>query len=194
MNTFEIPSKSPSKKPVRRRFAIAASALVIGTLVSLGSCSSTVENRDPMGEIFPRVAGKSLEGEAVDLPLSEPAVFLVGYVQDAQFDADRWLVGLMQATPDVRIFEVPAVAGLFPSLLEGTIDGGMRRGIPQEDWSSVVTCYGDAADQILQFTGNENPRNIRVILLDSEGKVRWFHDRGFSAGKLLDLNKMANGL
>ena len=115
-------------------------------------------------------------------------------MQDAQFDADRWLVGLLQISPEVRIFEVPAVVGFFPFLFEDTIDGGMRNGIPKEDWKSVVTLYGDAADEILQFTGNEKPRNMRVLLLDGNGKVRWFHDRGFSASKLLELNQSMSAL
>ncbi|MDG2143406.1 MAG: hypothetical protein P8N31_07615, partial [Planctomycetota bacterium] len=98
-----------------------------------------------------------------------------------------WLIGLLQATPTAMILEVPAVNGLFPSLIADTIDSGMRSGIPKEDWSSVVTIYGDSASEIVEFTGNENPRNVRVVLLDSNGTVRWFHDRGFSAGKLLEL-------
>jgi hypothetical protein len=128
------------------------------------------------------------------LPLSEPSVLLLGYVQDAQFDADRWLIGLLQLAPDVRIFEVPTLVGFFPFLFENTIDGGMRKGIPEEDWKSVVTIYGDDADKVLEFTGNERPRNMRVLLLDSNGNVAWFHDRGFSAGKMLELNEAISGL
>ncbi len=184
-------SPETSGKRKRKRLALAVSAIAIGIFISLGSCATTVENRNPIGEVFPMVEGTSLEGESVSLPLGEPSVLLVGYVQDAQFDADRWLVGLMQATPPVRILEVPAVAGLFPRLIEDVIDGGMRNGIPSEDWQSVVTCYGEGADQILQFTGNEKPRNMRVFLLDGKGKVLWFHDRGFSASRLLDLNRAA---
>jgi len=147
-----------------------------------------------MGEMFPAVIGKSLEGQEVRLPLGEPSVLLLGYVQDAQFDADRWLVGLLQIAPDVRIFEVPTLVGFFPFLFEDTIDGGMRSGIPEEDWKSVVTIYGDDADKVLDFTGNEKPRNMRVLLLDSDGKVEWFHDRGFSAGRLLELDKAISNL
>lgn len=178
----------------RRKQVFAATILGISVLFGLGACTSTVENRDPMGESFPEVIGKSLEGEQITLPLDEPSVLLVGFVQGAQFDADRWLVGLLQISPEVRIFEVPTVVGFFPFLFEDTIDGGMRNGIPKEDWKSVVTLYGDAADEILQFTGNEKPRNMRVLLLDGNGKVRWFHDRGFSASKLLELNQSMSAL
>ena len=94
----------------------------------------------------------------------------------------------------MRILEVPAVAGLFPRMIANTIDSGMRRGIPSEDWQYVVTVYGGGASEIVAFTGNENPRNIRVLLVDKDGQVLWFHDRGFSASKLLELGRAAQEL
>ncbi len=181
-------------KPAAKKTTIVLA--ILGALVAtIGvSCRATVENRDPTGETFPSVAGESLDGDSVALPLAEPSVLLVGYVQKAQFDADRWLIGLLQATPKARIFEVPAAAGMIPRLISGTIDAGMRSGIPSEDWASVVTLYGSSADAVVEFTGNEKPRNMRVFLLDADGKVVWFHDRGFSASKLLELGEVADGL
>jgi hypothetical protein len=158
------------------------------------ACRASVENRDPLGARFPAVTGESLAGAAVELPPGRPAVLLVGYVQDAQFDADRWLYGLLQAELPVDVLEIPTIPGLFPSALAGTIDSGMRSGIPSEDWSSVVTLYGARAEEVVALTGNENPRNIRVLLLDRDGEVVWFHDRGFSAGKLLELERSAEAL
>ncbi len=185
---------SPPQGRSLRRAALSLAVLSAAVLASMSSCRTTIPNRDPVGEPFPPVVGKSLTGEEVSLPLGEPSILLLGYVQDAQFDADRWLIGLLQATPAARILEVPTVAGLFPSLIAGTIDSGMRSGIPEEDWSTVVTIYGDPAARIVELTGNERPRNIRVLLLDSNGQVRWFHDRGFSAGKLLELGAATAGL
>jgi len=179
----------PGRGPVSLIRVVALAALLL-----VSSCSTTLTNRDPVGEQFPAVSGESLEGKAESLPLGEPTVLLVGYVQDAQFDADRWLVGLLQATPPVRILEVPTLVGLFPRAIAGTIDNGMRSGIPSEDWQSVVTLYGEDSDRVLAFTGNEKPRNIRVLLVDASGQVRWFHDRGFSAGKLLELEAAAKEL
>ncbi|MFT7669804.1 MAG: hypothetical protein ACI8X5_002511 [Planctomycetota bacterium] len=178
----------------RRSVYLSFGVLAVAIALFMSSCQTTVPNRDPLGDRFPDVMGESLEGKAVALPLAEPSVLLLGYVQDAQFDADRWLVGLLQVTPPVQILEIPTVAGLFPRLISDTIDGGMRKGIPSEDWKSVVTVYGSDASDIVDLTGNELPRNIRVLLLDSEGKVRWFHDRGFSASKLLELGQAASQL
>jgi hypothetical protein len=165
-------------------------------LASLFGCRSAVPNRDPVGEAFPQVTGTSLAGEAVTLPdarSGEPLLLLVGYVQDAQFDLDRWLLGLMQVDSSVARLEVPTLPGLMPGMAAGWIDDGMRSGIPREDWASVVTLY-DEADPVLALTGNESPRNGRVLLLDAEGRVAWFHDRGFSAGKLMELDAAARAL
>ncbi|MFT7464771.1 MAG: hypothetical protein ACI9EF_003131 [Pseudohongiellaceae bacterium] len=44
------------------------------------------------------------------------------------------------------------------------------------------------------LTGNTVPRNTRVLLLDAHGVIRWFHDRGDSAGLMLELDRQAREL
>lgn len=196
------PSVPRSKRSRLRRVSPAAGLLAAGLalvgMIACSSCRSTVlENRSPVGEVLPSVVGESLEGEAFALPADlagEPAILLFGYAQDAQFDADRWLFGLLQSETPARLLEVPTIRGFVPSLIGGRIDAGMRSGIPSEDWGVVVTLYGEGAGRIVELTGNRNPRNIRVMLLDGGGTVRWFHDRGFSAGKLLELDRAARAL
>lgn len=167
---------------------------------ALGACSSTIENRNPTGpepKPFPSVAGKALDGTALRIPedlVGRPAVLLVGYTMNAQFDGDRWLVGLLQTKTPVRILELPTIEGMVPGVFSGMIDGGMRKGIPSEDWGGVVTLYGSDASRLVELTGNTNPRNMRVFLLDRDGRIVWFHDRGFSAGVLLQLDEKARTL
>ena len=184
------------RHPAVLRIAGSQRLLVaVGLALLAVGCASPTPNRDPLGETFPSVRGESLERTPHRLPedfAGKPVLLLVGYVQNAQFDADRWLLGLLQAEVPVQILEVPTIPGLFPRMLANTIDSGMRKGIPSEDWKSVVTVYRDAAD-IVRFTGNTNPRNMRVLLLDEEGRVVWFHDRGYSAGKLLELDRIVRG-
>lgn len=149
-------------------------------------CSSKYTQRDPSGERFPSVLGTSLAGKQYRIPeafAGEPVLLLVGYDQDTQFDLDRWLLGLTQAGIAVRTYEVPTIPGLAPRIFRGTIDRGMRSGIPSEDWGAVITVYGDG-DKIARFTGNENKLPGRVLLLDAEGRVIFFHDRGYSVGTL----------
>lgn len=173
-----------------------ASLLVIGSV--LAACSSdSLPNRDPVGEVFPTVAGESLAGEVVALPADlggQPAILLVGYRQESQFDIDRWLMGLIQAGVVLPILELPTIPDLVPTLASGWIDDGMRSGIPEEDWAVVVTLYGSAAQPVAELTGTENGRLARVLLLDEKGTVVWFHDRGFSAGKAIELAEFAGEL
>ena len=72
---------------------------------------------------------------------------------------------------------------MFPRMFKTQIDEGMRSGIPRELWQGVITVYKDG-DRVQSFTGNENPNNARVVLLDSLGKVIFFYDRGFSVAAL----------
>lgn len=67
----------------------------------------------------------------------------------------------------------------------------MREGIPKEIWRGVVTVYGDG-DDIQRFTGNQKPKNARVMLLDENGRVLYFYDRGFSVDALNAVREKLN--
>jgi len=167
--------------------------LLIALLVA---CSAHHPRRNPTGESFPDVQGTSLEGRAYDLPTDlrgATALLLVGFEQEAQFDIDRWLLGLRQAHVPVRVYELPTIRGLVPRALSRKIDGGMRSGIPREDWEAVITVYGDA-DKIGRFTGTENGVTARVLLLDASGDVRFFHDQGYSVTAVLTLKEIVASL
>jgi hypothetical protein len=160
-------------------------------LLALAGCAAH-PRRDPTGEMFPAVEGQALDGRAVRLPdafRGAPVVLIVAYRQKAQFDVDRWVLGLLESDLGIPIAEVPAVRGLVPRLMSGWIDDGMRAGIPAEEWGAVVTVYGDAAP-IARFTGDDGS-NARVLLLDGQGRVTFFHDRGYSAATLLRLKEAA---
>ena len=163
---------------------------VLLTTFLLAGCSDPVPNRNPVGESFPSVVGESLEKQRVELPkdlAGAPAVLLIGYAQEAQFDIDRWLMGFLQLELDTRILELPTIPGLVPTFASGWIDDGMRSGIPKEDWAIVVTLYGDAAKPVAELTGTTQGRRARIIVLDATGKVAWFDDNGYSARKAMEV-------
>lgn len=179
----------------KRLLYLLIPALALLAVLPYG-CATTYPRRDPLGDRFPTVVGTSLQGESVTFPdvgAGAPLLLLVGYKQNTQFDLDRWLVNLVDQQVDVRVYEVPTIPGLVPGAISGTIDDGMRSGIPVEDWAAVVTVYDDA-ELVTRFLGNENPRPGRVVLLDGEGRVAWFHDRGFSAGKFAELRQVLRTL
>jgi hypothetical protein len=195
------PSDAPPSAPLgerrpRRRLLLLLLALPLLGLLP-GACTSVTKNRDPKGEVFPVVRGADLKGTERTIPTEfqgRPVLLLVGYVQDTQFDIDRWLFGLLQAKTPVAFLELPTIPDLIPSMISGVIDDGMRAGIPSEDWQGVVTLYSDEGERVRQLTGNESPRNGRVLLLDGEGRVVWFHDRGYSPRVMLELDQKIRAL
>ena len=157
------------------------------------SCSTTYVNRDPLGEQFPKVTGQTLTEEERILPeyfAGSEVILLLGYKQNSQFDIDRWLIGLDMQGIKTMVYEIPTIQGLFPRMIQGTIDNGMRSGIPEELWGGVITVYA-GGDMVQEFTGNQNANNARVLALDEKGVVIYFHDRGFS---VLALNALKEKL
>ena len=161
--------------------------LLLATFVAasaLGGCAARYPDRDPTGERFPTVRGTALDDTPWIMPdgfAGKPVLLLVGYEQATQFDLDRWLLALHDADVEVAVYELPTIPGMIPGMWAGMIDDGMRRGIPREDWAVVITVYDDAK-KVAEFTGNTNRMPGRVLLLGADGRVVYFHDRGFSVG------------
>jgi hypothetical protein len=53
-----------------------------------------------------------------------------------------------------------------------------------------VTLYGDDAERLIELYGNENPRVARVFVLDAQGRILWFHDRGYGARFALEVDRI----
>jgi hypothetical protein len=144
-----------------------------------------------VGEVFPTVNGKNLDGVEKTLPgafRGKKAILILGYEQNTQFDVDRWGIGFFTADlPLPPVYEIPTIAGLIPSLFKGAIDNGMRSGIPKESWKDVITVYGRDGSTLTKWTGTEGARNCRVILIDETGKVLWMHDKGYGLPPLKSL-------
>jgi hypothetical protein len=166
--------------------------MVIAMATLLTACSTSYPNQAITGQVFPSVLGHTLEQQPMVLPddlKGKVALLLIGYKQNSQFDIDRWLIGLDMTQTQVAVYEVPTIQGLFPRMFSTFIDNGMRAGIPKPLWKGVVTVYQDG-DQVQAFTGNENPNNTRVVLLDAQGKVIYFYDQGFSVDALNQLRAL----
>ncbi len=181
---------------MKRTYRFAFAAILIAAVVAISGCSTTYERRNPVGERFPTVRAAALDESVVAIPdnfIGKETLLFIGYAMDSQFDIDRWLLGLTQLEVDVAVYELPTIPGLIPGMFGNVINNGMRSGIPQEDWAIVATVYDDA-DAIARFLGNETPLPARVVLLDKQGKVAFFHDRGYSTKTLLRLNEQLQEL
>ncbi|ABI73472.1 hypothetical protein [Shewanella frigidimarina] len=166
--------------------------LMIIVALLLSACSTSYPNQAITGQDFPSVTGQTLEKESMAFPddlQGKMSLLLIGYKQDSQFDIDRWLIGLDMTQTQVAVYEVPTIQGLFPRMFSPLINNGMRAGIPKPLWKGVVTIYKDG-DQVQAFTGNENPNNTRVVLLNEQGKIIYFYDQGFSVDALNQLRAL----
>ncbi|NMP29943.1 hypothetical protein HII17_00090 [Thalassotalea sp. M1531] len=168
---------------MRRLFLIAIVCLsVIG-------CSTPINNRTPLNESFPNVVGENLNEQSILLPAAlegDLNLLLIGFVQDAQFDIDRWLIGLDFTKTPIKAYEIPTIQGMLPRMFESVINEGMRKGIPKSLWGGVITVYDDA-QQLASLTGTQFPNNARVLLLDEQGTIRYFYDEGFAVEALNNL-------
>lgn len=171
--------------------------ILLTILFSLSACRTPVATPHNLtNKNFPQVRGQSLAKEQILIPdhyKGKPTVFLIGYQQRAQFDIDRWILGVLQADIPVQIVELPTIAGMMPQMVQGFIDNGMRSGIPKEDWASVVTIYQDA-DKIISAIGNERPQSAHVVLIDKASKIVWSSNKGYSAGQILELKELVEKL
>ncbi|MGJ8682223.1 hypothetical protein [Paraglaciecola sp.] len=164
--------------------------LLLGALT--GCANYDYSSQVKIGEPMIKVQGESLEGQSKSLPddlLGQNTLLLLGYKQDSQFDIDRWLIALDMTQTNISAYEIPTIQGMFPRMFSTYIDNGMRRGIPKELWKGVITVYADG-DRVQRFTGNQNPNNARVILLDSKGKIMYFYDRGFAVSALNEIRTL----
>ena len=163
------------------------------TALVLNSCANyKYPSQVVIGDTMIEATGESLEGKTVKIPqyfVGQETLLLFGYKQDSQFDIDRWLIGLDMTQTKVAVYEIPTIQGMLPRMFSGFIDGGMRKGIPKQLWKGVVTVYADG-DKIQRFTGNLNPNNARVMLLDKEGNIVYFYDRGFSVEALNEVREV----
>jgi len=147
---------------------------------------------DPVGKRLPSISGETLSRLKVRFPddlVGSPAVLLVAYRRGTQHDLDLWIEFLSLKAPQLVWYEVPTIPSLIWRPLAGWIDSGMRSGVPQDKWPSVVTLYEDAA-KLRDFIG-DNGRNLtHLVVLSSDGTVVWFNPNGYSeeaASELLGL-------
>ena len=172
--------------PIRQFLSVALSALIFS------SCANyEYPSQITIGDKMIEATGQSLEGNSVVMPQDfsgQETLLLFGYKQDSQFDIDRWLIGLDMTKTNVAAYEIPTIQGMLPRMFSGFIDGGMRKGIPKNLWKGVVTVYADG-DKVQRFTGNLNPNNARVMLLDKQGDIVYFYDKGFSVEALNEVRE-----
>ena len=145
-----------------------------------------MEIQEVIGKTFPKITAYSLAKTEVRLPeMSIGKVTLIGiaFVKGAQEMLDSWSISFedrFSNKANYVYYEIPMLGGLW-KLFRGSIDGGMRAGIPTEKHKNVLTHYGNYKDYT-SYLLIDNINNGYVFLLDKEGVIR-FKGIGFASEK-----------
>ena len=133
------------------------------------------------GRRFPSVSGQALSGRVFRFPedvAGAPVLLLCAYRRGTQVDIDRWAAFAARELPDLAVYELPIIPALVWRPFKGMIDGGMRGGVPRDQWHRVVTLY-DQGGKARDFLGDPGGQRAQVVLLDAAGIVTFHDDGGF---------------
>ena len=92
----------------------------------------------------------------------------------------------------MKFVELPTIAGMVPSLIGDLIDSGMRSGIPSElkvgdDRLMMQNLFSSSPVQRMAFHRGR-------CCSTRDGRVLYFHDRGFSPLELKKVQALLSGL
>lgn len=144
-----------------------------------------------LGDPFPPLQGEFLTGRSARLPDAahgRVALLAFGFTYDSRFAVEAWVKRFRLSFPDksrTTFYEIPMIGGMA-RLGKWFIDSGMRRGTPQEDHENVITVYG-GTDPWRQRLAVHHPKHAYLVLLDSQGVVRWLHHGDFDESAFVQL-------
>jgi uncharacterized surface protein with fasciclin (FAS1) repeats len=148
----------------------------------------------PASKRFPSVSGDNLNGKTFNLPgdlEGETNLVLVAFHRWQQRDVDTWLAaaaGLEEKVDGFRYYEVPTISECY-GIMRGWIDGGMRRGIPDEaQRGRTITLYIDKGPFKADLDVRTEKR-IVALLLSPAGEILWRAEGRRTAEKMAGLER-----
>jgi hypothetical protein len=135
--------------------------------------------RIQIGDRMPRLEGEYLTGEDAVLPEAargKVAFVALGFTYDSRYAVEPWAAWFREEFGDdasATFFEVPMIGGLA-RLGKWFIDGGMRRGTPEQFHNNVITVYGGTGEW-KDRVGFEDEDWAYLLILDRDGTVRHMH-------------------
>jgi hypothetical protein len=151
--------------------------------------TAVLRNGDPL----PSVAGQALSGKQVELPaaiLGKTAVVIFGFSRAGGDDAQKWNGRLQKeygANQAVAAYSMMMFEEV-PRLLRGMIVSGIKRGAQPAMRDKMVVVYHDEALWKTRLSVSDT-RRAYVVLLDSEGHIRWVNSSAFSEAAFAALEK-----
>lgn len=128
------------------------------------------------GEPLPNLQGNYLTKRKAALPddaKGKTAMLAFGFSYDSRFAVEAWVKAWdrkHKGDPKFTYFEIPMIGGMA-RLGAPFIDGGMRRGTPQQLHENVITVYG-GVDPWKKRLGVQNEKEAYIVIIGPEGKVQ----------------------
>lgn len=134
-------------------------------------------------QTMPATAGETLSGHHIVLSQAvggHQALLVASFSKDAGSSCGEWA---KQARADaalagVAVYEL-AMLGRAPGFIRGTIESGMRKGLPAPQQDQFVVLTQDEP-QWRSYFGVTTDKDPWVVLIDSAGRVLW-HGHGAPA-------------
>jgi hypothetical protein len=181
---------------------ILAAACFTGLLVISTATLRAGATRESLrvGDPLPELKGQFLTGRDAVLPgaaSGKVALVAMGFTYQSRFPVEAWAEWYRTAIgsrPDVMFFEVPMIGGLA-KLGRWFIDRGMRNGTPPELHERVITVYAGTGDWKQRLSSSpQHEDDAYLVVLDSEGVVRWLHHGAFEQSRAVELRGVLTSL
>jgi hypothetical protein len=142
------------------------------------------------GQTLLRLEGQSLSGKRVVLPddaHGKIALLVIGFTKKGGHATGAWEQRFKKDFGADQRYAVYPVAELedAPRLLRGMITGSIRRGTPPAEQDRFVTLFQSEAE-LKRFVAFSSPDDAYLLLLDTNGEVKWhghglFREEDYSA-------------
>ena len=151
-----------------------------------------------VGDVLPQLEGDFLTGRDALLPdaaKGKVALVMLGFTYGSRVSVEAWSEWFKKSfggREDATFFEIPMIGG-FGRLGRWFIDSGMRKGTPKTLHENVITVYGGTGEWKTRV-GFSAEDHAYLLVLDSQGAVRWMHHGDFDQARAGDLGAAIDGL
>ena len=164
----------------------------------LASCN-IIPSRNPTSEPIVVITGTTLDGTRIDIPRdlsdankpsSAPTILLIAYQRDAQFDADRWRLGLDELGVKCRVLLVHAIPSTFGVLLSPVLTHDLAQKFALSEHAMILPLTGESADRLATQTGMGRAQFAHVVVIAADGRIIYACDEGYCAERVQALTLM----
>lgn len=141
---------------------------------------------------FPSIEGQNLVGKKIAFPQvaqGHPTVVVIGFTHASQAQTKTWSARL---TPEVATYSL-AVLEDVPRLVRGMAVAGIKGGVPQEQRERFLLVFR-SEKELKEAVGYYNPNDAYLVLLDTDGAIRWRFHGEFNDNSLADLKSHLAGI